>query len=284
MTEIEEFILTKSQNTPQTIKNYKTQYKSIRALLNKDIVQSLEKEILAAVKKLSNNNVSSEWTYMNLPFMMRSNKGLTTDLIEKRRDELKILRDEHTFQKKEDKRESLPSMKVIKEYTNESLKNKEYKKYIVNFLIMNYGVRNKDVDCLIVSSNAETKDESKNYLVVKKREVEWKINEYKTLKNYGAKNIIIKSKPFIEAIKTLPINTWLLTGSGEQLNETGLGTTIKRLLYNKLTEGDYMKVILNEINNKKNTTKLLENFSKTRGTNIENLLAYYDTSKIQSIL
>jgi hypothetical protein len=276
MTELEEFIATKSQNTAQTIKNYRTQYKSIRELLDKDINKSTQQEILDAVKELSNGNPSNEWTYMNLPFMIRQNKSYNVDLIQKRRDQLKILKETYTQTQKAVKNETLPSMKTIQDFTKQLYTNKEYKKYIVNFLIINYGVRNKDIDVLIVSSAKDAKDETKNYLIVKSNEVEWRINEYKTLQSYGAKKIIIKSKPFIEAIKTLALNTWLLTGSETKLKESGLGTTIKRLLYNGLTESSYFKIIIIDINTKPNTTQLLEYYSKTRGTDYGTLLKYYD--------
>jgi hypothetical protein len=278
MTELDEFILTKSQNTPQTIKNYRVQYKSIRALLDNDINSSTQKEILDAIKELSNGNVSNEWTYANLPFMIRENKGYKTDIIQKRRDELKILREQHTESQKAVKKDSLPIMKTIQDFTKQLFKNKEYKKYIINFLIINYGVRNKDVDVLIVGSAKDAKDDSKNYLIVKANETEWRINEYKTVQNYGSKKIIIKAKSFMEAIKSLPLNTWLLSGSETRLNETSLSSTIKRLLYNNLTEGDYFKIIMNDINSKPNTTQLLEYYSHTRGTDYATLLKYYDVS------
>jgi hypothetical protein len=283
MTELEEFITTKSQNSPQTIKNYRTQYKSIRALLDNDINKSTQPEILDAVKELSNGNVSNEWTYMNLPFMIRQHQGYNVDLIQKRRDELKKLRETHVQTQKENY-QSLPTMKAVQDFTKQLYKNKEYKKYIINFLIINYGVRNKDVDVLIVGGAKDAKDNSKNYLIVKANEVEWRINEYKTLQNYGAKKITIKSKPFLEAIKSLPLNTWLLSGNETQLKESGLGTTIKRLLYNNLTEGDYYKIILNDINTKPNTTQLLEYYSRTRGTDYHTMLKYYDVSKKGEIL
>lgn len=284
MTEIEEFVLTKSQNTEQTKRNYRTQYKSIRELLNNDINKSSENEILVAVKTLSNGNPSNEWTYMNLPFMIRQSKGYKTDLIQKRREELKILREEHTQTQKAVKNETLPSTKTIQDFTKQLYKNKEYKKFIVNFLIINYGVRNKDVDVFIVSSSKDAKDETKNYFIVKANEIEWRINNYKTLMSFGVKKVVIKSKPFIEAVKSLTINSWLLTGSNEHLNETGLATTIKRLLYNSLTEGDYFKIIMNDINSKPNTTQLLEYYSKIRGTDYATLLKYYDVSKKGEIL
>ena len=140
-------------------------------------------------------------------------------------------------------------------------------------------MRNKDVDVFIISNAKDAKDESQNYLIINKNQVVWLINDYKTLSAYGAKKIIIKAKGFMEAINALPINSWLLTGTPNKLNESGLGTTIKRMLYNNLTEGDYFKIILNDINNKPNTTQYLQYYSKTRGTSLDNILAYYDTSK-----
>lgn len=279
MTEIEEFILTKSQNTAQTQKNYRTHYKSIRGLLNKDILDSTQEEILRAVMELSNGNVSNEWTYMNLPYMMLTNKNRETNLIQKRRDDLKILRNEHIDNGKLKKGETLPSMKIIQDYTKRLYLNNEYKKYIINFLLINYGVRNKDVNVLVVGSAKDAKDDTINYLIVKSNEVEWRINDYKTLMNYGAKKVIIKSKPFIVAVKTLPLNNWLLSGTDTKLNESGLGTTIKRLLYDNLTEGDYFKIIMNDINTKPNTTELLEYYSRIRGTDYATLLKYYDVTK-----
>jgi len=82
----------------------------------------------------------------------------------------------------------------------------------------------------------------------------------------------------------LPLNTWLLTGTETGLKDSGLGTTIKRLLYNNLTETDYFKIIMNDINTKPNTTQLLEYYSRTRGTDYATLLKFYDVSKKGEIL
>jgi len=282
--ELDVFIESKSQNAPQTIKNYRVQYRTIRELLKHDITKSSQTDILEVIDQLSNGNPSTEWTYMNLPFMIRELYGKPNDLISKRREELKYLRSSHILEKKEEKSGTLPSMKTIQDYTKGLFKNKDYKRFIVNFLIINYGVRNKDVDCFIVGSPKDAKDMSINYLIVKKGSVEWLINDYKTLKNYGPKKIIIKSKPFLEAIKTIPLNTWLLTGTPTQLNYSSLSTTIKRMLYNKLTEGDYFKIIIDDINTKPNTTSLLEYYSETRGTDFSTLLAYYDLAKRGEVL
>ena len=278
MTEIEDFILSKSNVTEQTKKNYRTQYKSIVSILGKPILNADESEIINAVSLLANGNYSSEWTYMNLPFMLRAFNGLNNDLITKRREDLKTLRQFHTNISKSQKKDTLPRMKEIQNYIKELYNNKKYKMFVVNYLIANYGVRNKDVDTFIISTSKDAKDESLNYLIVNKNKVVWLINDYKTLTAYGAKRIEIKSKVFLEAINNLQINTWLLTGTANKLNESGLGTTIKRMLYNNLTEGDYFKIILNDINNKPNTTQYLNYYSKTRGTSVDNILAYYDIS------
>ena len=279
MTEIDNFILSKTNVTEQTKRNYRNQYKSIVSILGKPILSSSETEIISAVHQLANGNYSSEWTYMNVPFMVRAFNGLSNELINKRREDLKGLREFHTNISKSQKQDALPQLKEIQSYIKELFNTKKYKSFIVNYLIANYGVRNKDVDVFIVNSAKDAKDESQNYIIVKSNSAEWRINDYKTLSAYGAKKIIIKSKPFMEAINAIPINSWLLTGTPNKLNESGLGTTIKRMLYNNLTEGDYFKIIMNDINNKPNTTQYLEYYSKTRGTSIDNLLVYYDTSK-----
>lgn len=279
MTEFQDFIETKNNVTEQTKKNYRTQYKSIVSILGKSILEATEQEIINAIHQLAGGNYSSEFTYINLPIMIRVYNDLEVDLLLQRREDLKGLRDFHTATSKVSKQEALPEMKLIQDYIKELFKNKLYKKYIVNYLIANYGVRNKDANVFIVSSAKEAKDESQNYLIVKKNEVEWRINDYKTLATYGPKKIIIKAKAFMEAINALPLNTYLLTGTSTKLNETGLGTTIKRMLYNNLTEGDIFKIILNDINTKQNTTQYLQYYSKTRGTNLETIMSYYDVSK-----
>lgn len=279
MTEIDNFILSKTNVTEQTKKNYRTQYKSIVSILGKPILDANESEIITAVHQLANGNYSSEWTYMNLPFMVRAFNGLSNELINKRREDLKGLREFHTNISKSQKQDALPQMKEIQNYIKELFNNKKYKSFIVNYLIANYGVRNKDLDVFIISNAKDAKDESQNYLIVNKNQVVWLINDYKTLSAYGAKKIIIKAKSFLEAINALPLNTWLLTGTPNKLNESGLGTTIKRMLYKNLTEGDYFKIILNDINNKPNTTQYLNYYSKTRGTSLDNILAYYDVGK-----
>jgi hypothetical protein len=279
MTEFQDFIESKNNVTEQTKKNYRTQYKSIVSILGKPILEASEQEIINAIHQLADGNYSSEFTYINVPIMIKAFNDVEVDLLLQRRDDLKALRDFHTATSKVNKLEALPEMKLIQEYIKELFKNKLYKKYIVNYLIANYGTRNKDVDVFIVSSAKEAKDESQNYLIVKKNEVEWRINNYKTLTAYGPKKIIIKAKAFMEAINALPLNTWLLTGTNTKLNETGLGTTIKRMLFNNLTEGDYFKIILNDINSKPNTTQYLQYYSKTRGTNLDTIMSYYDVSK-----
>ena len=283
LNELEEFILTKTNVSPLTIKNYRNQYKSIRALLKTDFNNSLEQDLLDAVSVLAKGNPSNEWTYMCLPFMMRQNKGLSTDLIQVRRNELKVLRENHSYSQKIIKNETLPDMKTIQKFTKDLFNNKDYKKFIVNYLIINYGVRNQDVDVFIVNSKKMATDAINNYLILKKNEVEWVINNYKTFKNYGVKNIIIKSKPFLQAVKELPLNTYLLTGTDTRLNYSGLATSIKRLLYENLTEGDYFKIILADVTTKPNSIELLQFYSHKRGTDYNTLIHYYSSNAKEDI-
>ena len=283
--ELEEFIIIKQNSSvsPLTVKNYRNQYKSIRALLNGDFNKSTEEEILDAVSILSKGNPSNEWTYLCLPYMMRESKKLSTDVIQARRNELKVLREEHIYKQKIVKNDTLPDISVIQKFTKDLFNNKDYKKFIVNYLIINYGVRNQDVDVFIVNSKKMATDAINNYLILKKNEVEWVINNYKTFKNYGVKNIIIKSKPFLQAVKELPLNTYLLTGTDTRLNYSGLATSIKRLLYENLTEGDYFKIILADVTTKPNSIELLQFYSHKRGTDYNTLIHYYSSNAKEDI-
>lgn len=277
--ELEALIELKKGNSLQTIKNYRVQYKVIIRNLKKTIIEATEEEILKAVLISGRQNLSSEWVYLNIPFMIREIYGLPNGLIQKRRSELKLLKEEHIKEQKELKRDELPSHQEIQRYIKELYEKQDYKRYVVNYLILHYGVRNKDVNVFIVASKHDTIDNKKNYLIVKPNEVIWIRNDYKTVSTYGVQEIVIKAQSFIVVMKSFPLNTWLLNGSSQKLNESGLATVIKRLLYNNLTEGDYFKINMDNINTKSNTTKMLEYFSKTRGTDYSTLLKYYDLSK-----
>lgn len=279
MTEQEEFLKSKSEVSLQTQKNYRLQYIKWRQALNKDLQNATQEELLSVVKGFT-NNPTSEWTYLNLPIMVLRQFNKPIDLLEDRRTELKKERECHTEIYKKEKAKQLPSKKIITDYTKKLFEDKLYFKFIINYLLITYGVRNKDIDIFITDSTNKGLTD-RNLMIIRKSEAEWIINDYKTKGKHGIKNIIIKSKPFLEAIKSLPINTWLFTATGtsNHIMNTSLSRIISRNTYNELTEADYFKVLIRDANKSSNTMKLMKLYSDTRGTDIETILAFYDTSE-----
>tara|TARA_R110000772_G_scaffold191482_1_gene302429 strand:- start:474 stop:1328 length:855 start_codon:yes stop_codon:yes gene_type:complete len=275
MTEQEAFLQSKTEITEQTRKNYTSQYNKWFKALGKNIQDATQEEILSQVK-LFTKNPSSEWTFLNVPFMVLRQFNKSINLIEERRNELKLERICHTETYKKEKSKALPSKKIIVDFTKKLFENKQYFKFIVNYLLITYGVRNKDIDVFITDATNKGLTD-RNLLYVKKNEIEWVINDYKTAGTYGVKKIIIKSKPIMEAVKGLQINSWLF-GGNTHIAPTSLSRIISRNTFNELTEGDYFKILIRDANKSSNTSKLLKLYSDSRGTSINNIMEYYDVT------
>lgn len=274
-TEINKLLIDKGGLTETTKKNYVNQYKTIVRILGKPIAQATEDFILEKFEDLKPN---VEKLYLNLVVMILNNENIATPLLDAYRIKLRSIVDNYYIKKKSKTDETLPDIKDIIKYTNKLYDDKLYVKYIINYLIITYGVRNKDVDVFITDSSKNIKD-TINYIIVNKSQATWIINDYKTLKNYGTKKIIIKSKKFLDALKNIEMNSWLLkTSDNNHIEESGLATILKRMLYNNLTEGTYFKIIMKSINSKDNAINRLQYYSATRGTNYQNLIQFYNTS------
>jgi len=281
MTSEIDFVLSSKTNlTEQTIKTYKNNYNKIRAIIEKNISECSEKDLIDVIKDIS-PSVNSRLTLLNVIIVVRKTFNIGIDKLDKYRDELFLEKEKHTKTNLKEKNNTLPSFETIKEYIKTLGINKDIKRYIVNYLTFYYCLRTKDVN-LFITTRKDTKDinVSKNFLIVKKTEVELIINEYKTQKTYQQKRIVVKGKLFLEFCNFLPINTYLLTGSDIPISETSLNNTITRMLYKDdekhLTEADYIKIYLKEINNKPNNLIEIKKISKNRGTSVETLIEYYN--------
>lgn len=276
MTEQDLFLQSKTDVSVQTQKNYKSQYLKWVSALGKNIQDATQEEILKQVK-LFTANPSSEWTFLNVPVMVLKQFNKPINLLDERRNELKQERQCHTEAFKKEKSKALPSKKVIVDYTKTLFESKLYFKFVINYLLITYGVRNKDIDVFITDATNKGLTD-RNLLYVKKNEIEWIINDYKTQGTYGVKKITIKSKPFMEAIKALPINTWLF-GGNTHIAPTSLSRIISRNTYDELTEADYFKILIRDANKSSNTTKLIQLYSESRGTAMNTIMEYYDVSE-----
>jgi len=271
MTELETFLSTKTNLSSVSIKNYTNAYKRIKQFLSSDITESDEEKLIDVVNMI--DNVGSKIILLNLMIMMKNNLEQSTKKLDKFREKLFIERDKITSQKLHEKNLELPSYQVIDQY----IKTLDTNRYIVNYLTFYYAFRNKDVNLYLTTRkltkniNTET-----NYMIVKKTEIEIIVNDYKTVKQYLQKRIVIRNKHFVNICQSLPISTYLLTGDETPINEVSLHNIITKMFYKHedkhLTESDYFKILVKE---KKTNLNELKKIAEFRGTSLDTIVQYY---------
>lgn len=272
MSELETFLESKTNLTASSVKNYTSVYKRIKQHLSTDITKSEEDTLIDVVNMIE--NVSSKIVLLNLMIMIRTHFELSIKKLDKFREQLFIERDKYTSKKLFEKNNDLPSYQDIDNY----IKTLETNKYIVNYLTFYFGLRNKDVN-LFLTTRKDTKNinTETNYMIVKKTEIEIIVNDYKTVKNYLQKRIVIRNKHFVNVCNSLPINTYLLTGDENPINESSLHNTITRMLFKHedkhLGEADYFKILVRE---KKSNLNELKKIAEYRGTSLDTIIQYYN--------
>ena len=193
-------------------------------------------------------------------------------------DKLRILRTKYNIQRTDtqetntDKKDNLMKYDEFIKKIDELYKNKKYLQYILNYLILNYGVRNADL--LIVLDN-KPKNDNKNYLSIIKNKVYYIRNNYKTVSTYGKQTHEIIDPKFKKAVKELKKEIKKdYTIFNKPLDEIKqISNTLKRHLI--LSEGDAFKMIIDNFYQLKDTAKIGE-ISKTRGTAIPTVSNYYN--------
>jgi hypothetical protein len=271
MTELETFLSKKTNLSALSVKNYTNAYKRIKQFLSTDITASDEEKLIDVVNMI--DNVGSKIILLNLMIMMKNNLKQSTKKLDKFREKLFIERDKITSQKLQEKNLELPSYQVIDQY----IKTLDTNRYIVNYLTFYFAFRNKDVN-LYLTTRKLTKNINTeiNYLIVKKTEIEIIVNDYKTIKQYLQKRIVIRNKHFVEVCQSLPLSSYLLSGNENPINEVSLHNIITKMFYKQegkhLTEADYFKILVKE---KKSNLNELKKIAEFRGTSLDTIVQYY---------
>lgn len=168
------------------------------------------------------------------------------------------------IQKKNNQNLELPDIKNVKSLMNLYLKQGMYKQYVVMYLLLHLNTRNLDLVAK-VTHNLDDVNNDDNWLYVRKSDVVFFRNNYKTKAKFGMKKDIIKSTRFHHAISQLK----------ELLRpEENLYRTVMRIT-GQISESVMMKLSL--CNN--NTAKGIKKLSKNRGTAVDTIVNNYDCSK-----
>ena len=251
------------QKTKATQKNYN----SIISNINYSIVGT-ERPL---IKKIQNSydNINTQQTYLNIILIVRNYMGLSTDLLVKLRNDNKIKINTHRKTELSKLSETIISYDELMEKFKQLPLNK---KYIINYLLINYGFRNSNLNLKLVKELPEEKTE--NYIVIKPRYILLDMNNYKTKTTYGNKNFKDTNKDFRNAIKSLKIN--------EQLKPSYFNTVIKNNTIDQLGEQNINKIIVKEYIDRKDFSKLKQ-LSFSRGTDLNTLLSSYNMYDIDTV-
>ena len=149
-------------------------------------------------------------------------------------------------------------------------------KYIINYLFINYGFRNKDINLKYVDKLPEDKPE--NYMVEVNKGVKLSINDYKTDKQYGEKVFFIRDSKFMKELRKLKLKDgdYLISSpSGKKYSISNFNDIILKYSIDQLGETNIFKILMKDLIDKKDY-KRIEELSVSRGTSLQTLIRSYN--------
>jgi len=227
------------------------------------------------IKKLKElyNNPNTLSLYLNMIILVRRHLNLEHEKLIKLRNDLRTeiikLRKENMSSTKSE----LPSYNEINEKLNELVGIR----YILNYLLITYGTRNKDLNLLYVNKLPSNK-EDENYLVQTKNSIKLDINDYKTDNTFGNKSITITDKKFKEELNKLNLkdNTYILPKrDGSKLKVNSFNDKVLSLTIDGLGETKIFKILVKHLLDKKDFSKL-EELVNSRGTSLSTIMKSYN--------
>ena len=262
-----EHIKNEKKVSEQTIKTYEN--------IGKNIPFNLLNGQPTIIKKLKDvyDNPNTLQLYLNMIILVRKFNDEEVDKLIKFRnslsDDIKKTRKDN-LDKMDDK---LPGIEYIKKELNDLTGIR----YILNYLMINHGFRNKDLNLKFVKSLPEDKEE--NYIIHKGKNIMLNINDYKTDKSHGTKEIKINDSKFIKEFKSLDLKDGdyiLSMKNGDKINNIiTFNDRILKLTIDKLGQNRLVKIVVKDLLNHKSFEKL-DQISKDRGTSLEVLLKSYN--------
>ena len=157
-------------------------------------------------------------------------------------------------------KETLPTVD-FKQMLNGYYRDKNYKSFVILYLLTNYNTRNQDLVLRVVKNESDL-NEKENFLLIREKDVVYIRNDYKTKDKYGTKRYIIKAKKFFNSVQDLDS---LLIDDGN------LDRQVKKVT-GGINQSSMFKIMIATNNNLKSIVKA----SKNRGTNMNTIGTNYD--------
>ena len=272
-----EAILAKKQFSEKTAKVYVSIIKRLNKLgfkFPKAKAEKVEyiKEFFAEHKL---EKASTRLDLLNLVIVLRTIEELPTEKLKSYRGELGKKRLTNQVGKMADLKDKLMQLPDFMAELMKAYEAGEWKRFIVNYLMMTYGLRNMDVDAEIVKSKKDMVDEKQNYLLMGKGKVTLYRNAYKTVKSFGKQEHDITDQEFVNAVKK--------QGVGRLFAEGQLSNGMRKLLINGMNEARVFKMMVDAAYDKKDTVEI-NRLSKSRGTSIGTIKSFYNVNAEHDII
>ena len=213
-------------------------------------------------------NPNTRLDMLNLIIVIRNVLELSVEKLKEYRSELKQQQKAHQVSKMSEAGEKLMSYVDFTKALSEAYLKDEWKKYVVNYLMMRYGVRNKDLNLSIVKTKKEM-NEGENYLLLKKDKVIYVRDDYKTHKTYGKKTHEIHDNLFHEAVKK--------AGVGKLIPEAQISNGLRKLYLNKMGEAKVFKMMIDHYYDKDEPASI-KRLASDRGTSLSVVQGFYNVN------
>lgn len=157
----------------------------------------------------------------------------------------------------------IPSVKELKSKMEDYFIRRQYREYVIMYLLLNINVRNLDLDAVITMTKPA--DTEHNYLWVRGASVQYIRNHYKTFDTYGQKLNLIKTPQFITAVKEMFLLKLKI------MNDPGNATRLVKMITGGFSEADIFKRVVSETVGAKKMKQIGEN----RGTAVSTITESY---------
>ena len=258
--------------TPGTAKAYRSQYLTIRANFDKPLFEVSNSEFLdylnsATTKGGKDLSTNTKKNLMNVMVMVK--KQIDEDQYKELYELREQLREDVSTELKA-KHENLDTDNMVKyDELVQYLKLQTHASYIINYILLHYCTRNRDLNLTIDKYSGEIPD-SGNWLLIDEDKVKFVRGDYKTHNTYGVLVFDITNKTFIKYVKQL-----FKRGDTRLLKTKTFDKEIKGYTMKGLSETQICKVIIHHFLTNNRYSEVLE-ISKRRGTSLEALLQNYN--------
>lgn len=273
--------------TDATKTNYRSSYKRIMALTDNKQVHTMSQDRLIAILNAAQLIPETKNQMISAMLLIRRAYNRPVgQLVEWRHRKLQPELRAYKLDKKQSLKGTLPSIAIMQNNYEELYRNELWAPFIINYLLVNHGFRNKDLQLIITRDKAVIRAASKaraeNYIYITKTYCWVVVNTYKTKESYDQKKIKIRDRRFHRAALNHlgdRQTRHLLDFENKEgklipIADSSLNKFIQVRTYKELGEGKIFKAVIADLISKGNM-KEVEKLAKSRGTNLQTIMDEY---------